>query len=706
MQETIRPPRPVDGGRQVQSSVYSLVGDRGEPVTAVTGADREWSAILPGQERTRLTNGSTKAAPPAVLGRWLEKSRFNLVAIAVAFNLVILTLTRLALLIVSWKEISPGLGDLVEIFAVGLVYDLALNSFFMIPFVLYLVVVPRRVFRWPAQRWLVYTIFLLYGYGVFFCEVAEWLFWEEFGVRFNFISVDYLIYRREVTDNIAQSYPVGLLFGSMAVATLLAALLFRGPVKRAVRAVEPFRRRAAIGAALLCLPLLSYFGVGQSLHEISGNRYQNELAANGLYQFFHAFEANELDYETFYTTLPDAEVTSRLRRLVGREDAGFTGEDPLDLRRRIPAAEDGGQHLNVILVSVESLSAKYLGYFGNDKGITPYLDELTGSSLFFTHFYATGTRTARGLESITLSVPPTPGRSLLKRPENTGLFCLGSVFQEMGYDTKFLYGGRGYFDNMNTFFSRNGYGIVDISDVPEEQISFSNAWGMADEDLFRRTMLEADRDFEQGKPFLFQVMTTSNHRPYTYPDGRIDIPSGSGRDGAVKYADYALHYLLEESKSHPWFADTIFVIVADHCAGSAGRSALPLFRYHIPLFIYAPGRLAPRKIDTLASQIDIAPTLLGLLGVPYESRFFGKDILKMAPERGRALIANYQRLGLYRGGKLAYLSPRRGIDVVDDPEGDGMPRQEIGPEDEELVHDTISYYQGASEIFDRHLHAR
>ncbi len=647
------------------------------------------------------SDGSSRA-----LSRWLGMSRFNLVAIVFVLHVVVFALTRLGLMIKSWDEISPGISGVMAIFAVGLIYDLALSSYVAIPFVLYLIAVPRSVFKWRLHRWFVYVAFLLYGYGLFFTQVAEWLFWEEFGVRFNFISVDYLIYRREVADNIAQSYPLGLFFGSMLVATVVVSLLIRGSVKKAVRADEAFGRRVAIGMLLLCLPLFAYFTVGQSLQDISDNRYENELAANGIYQFFHAFKANELNYDTFYATLPEETVALRLRRLVGSGGATFIGQDPFDLRRRIPGAKKGGRRLNIILVSVESLSAKYLDFFGNGKGITPYLDELVGDALFFTNFYATGTRTARGLESITLSVPPTPGRSLLKRPENTGLFCLGSVFQDMGYDTKFLYGGRGYFDNMNTFFSRNGYGVVDISDVPKKQISFENAWGMADEDLFRRTIIEADVDYAKGQPFFFQVMTTSNHRPYTYPEGRIDIPSGTGRSGAVKYADYALHFLLEKSRSHPWFADTVFVIVADHCAGSAGRVQLPIFRYHIPLFIYAPHHVAPRKIDTLASQIDIAPTLLGLLGLPHESRFFGRDILRMAPGEGRALIGNYQRLGLYRRGKLAYLSPKQRIDIVDDPLGTAAARQEIRPEDRELVDDTISYYQGASEIFDRHLYDR
>ena len=144
---------------------------------------------------------------------------------------------------------------------------------------------------------------------------------------------------------------------------------------------------------------------------------------------------------------------------------------------------------------------------------------------------------------------------------------------------------------------------------------------------------------------FLQLMTTSNHRPYSYPEGRIDIPSVSGRDGAVKYSDWALHDFLLRARSHPWFADTLFVVVADHTAGSAGKTALPVERYHIPLLIYGPGLVDARQVDTLASQIDVAPTLLALLNMDYGSSFFGRNILAMAAEDGRALIANYQELG-------------------------------------------------------------
>src|SRR5690606_5728385 len=211
------------------------------------------------------------------------------------------------------------------------------------------------------------------------------------------------------------------------------------------------------------------------------------------------------------------------------------------------------------------------------------------------------------------------------------------------------------------FFSGNGYRVVDQSSIPESDIHFKNAWGMADEDLYHEALRLADSDHAAGKPFLLQLMTTSNHRPYTYPDGRIDIPSGDGREGAVKYTDYAIGQFLQQARRKPWFRQTLFVFVADHTAGSAGREDLPVANYHIPLFIYAPSIVEPREFGGLASQIDLAPTLLGLLSLDYSSTFFGRNLLREDARPGRALIGNYQHLGLFDGQDLAILSPRKMI---------------------------------------------
>jgi phosphoglycerol transferase MdoB-like AlkP superfamily enzyme len=282
------------------------------------------------------------------------------------------------------------------------------------------------------------------------------------------------------------------------------------------------------------------------------------------------------------------------------------------------------------------------------------------------------------------------------------LFNLGYVFNQHGYDTAFLYGGNGYFDNMNEFYSGNGFRIIDKSELSKAEITFANAWGVSDDVIFNRTLKEADKDFAKKQPFFFQIMTTSNHRPFTYPEGKIDIPSGKGgRQGGVKFTDYAIHEFINTAKNKPWFNETVFVIVADHCGGSAGGVELPVDKYHIPFFVYAPKYIKPQSNDTLSSQIDVAPTLLSLLNFSYESWFFGHDILAMKKENGRALIANYQKLGLFKENKLAFLSVQQQVDVVLDPLGKHLA---VKPETQAaLVQETMAYYQSADTIWEHRL---
>ncbi len=608
-------------------------------------------------------------------------------------------LTRSVLLVTHLAEAEVGLLDLFRLYGVGLVYDLGFLLYAFLPLSIYLLLCPSSLWKRRWHQRMLHVLFGLIVYVMLFTAVAEWLFWDEFGVRFNFIAVDYLVYSKEVVNNILESYPIFPILSALAVLTVMIGLGSR-KLLDAVFAAQPLpKSRIWFGlAGMLAMVGISSAVLGQNFPRgIGGNAYQRELASNGPFQFFAAFRNNELDYSQFYAILPEEQVATLLRNEVREPNAKFIGSDPQDIRREIdnPGAP---RKMNVVLVTIESLSAKYLGSFGNVRGLTPNLDELRRHSLSFSNFYATGTRTDRGLEAITLSVPPTPGRSIVKRiGRETGYASLGQQFNAQGYDSVFIYGGRGYFDNMNAFFSGNGYRIVDQSSVPDSEMAFQNAWGMSDEDIYKQTVKVADADHAAGKPFFLHLMTTSNHRPYTYPAGRIDIPSGSGRDGAVKYTDHAIGQFLAQARLKPWFEQTVFIFVADHTAGSAGKEDLPVDSYHIPLFVYAPGFIQPREISTVASQIDLAPTLLGLLNFDYTSVFFGHNVLRENAAPGRALIANYQHLGLFDGSSLAILSPRRAMRRHDDALGES---HEIRSNTRDpLLQRDIAYYQGASYDF-------
>jgi phosphoglycerol transferase MdoB-like AlkP superfamily enzyme len=568
--------------------------------------------------------------------------------------LALSTLTRLALRIVSGAGAHDGVLGELRIFAVGAAYDALTFVYFAWPLVLLLWLLPRGWLALRRGKWTTEVLCFVLLAVLLFTAVAEWTFWDEFQTRFNFIAVDYLVYTTEVLGNIRQSYPVGKILAALAFVAVGVAWATRR-ARQATDDSMAFAQRSAIVGVWLLATVAGTWLVDGDMKDAGRNSYADELAGNGIYQFFSAYRNASLDYDRYYRTVPESEAVAQVRRALATPDATFLSTQGID--RRIHNARPE-RRLNVVLVSVESLSADYSGTYGNPESLTPELDALTRDSLVFTRLYASGTRTVRGLEALALSVPPTPGESIVKRPGNKGLFSLADVFNAKGYDSEFLYGGYGAFDDMNAFFAGNGYGVHDRTEIPDARIHHENVWGVADEDLYSLALDRFDRAHAAGKPFFAHLMTTSNHRPYTFPQGRGPWPQKQ-RTSAVRYTDWAIGDFVRRARTHSWFKDTVFVFTADHCAMSAGKAVLPAFRYRIPLWVYAPGHVQPGTFDGLMGQIDIAPTVLGLLGMDYDSRFYGVDVFEHAPNR--AFIGTYQLLGYLRDDRLVQLAPHRHV---------------------------------------------
>jgi phosphoglycerol transferase MdoB-like AlkP superfamily enzyme len=640
----------------------------------------------------------------------LFPSRYALINAFALLFLALSFLIRLSFLILDFTEVEHSLFSVLKIFFTGVFFDLGTVSFFYVAASLYFLFFPKRFYGSLVDRILVYfglSIGLLIIYFSFFAEIT---FWDEFQRRFNFIAVDYLIYTYEVVKNINESYPLPLLIGGMVILVTTTVWLFarKGFFKKVFSAHDGFQVKLVPFAMAILVMSFYTVSIENDSAETSENRYNNELSKAGIYSFFAAFRNNELSYTDFYKTISEKEALNKVQdQVTGPLDSLLEPED--NILRAIKGGVE--KKPNIILICVESLSANYLGIFGNENHLTPNLDSIAQAETYFSNLYATGTRTVRGMEAITLSIPPTPGRSIVKRKHNQNLFTIGEVFKEKGYSRTFFYGGDGYFDNMDKFFSGNGFDIVDRGrgflpsrdivtsrkNIEDDEVTFENAWGVCDEDIFNKVLNEADKSVEQGTPFFDFVMTTSNHKPYTYPEGKIDIPSGTSRSGAVKYTDFAIGQFLEQAKTKPWYKNTVFVIMADHCASSAGRWELDVDNYHIPAIIVNLEGGKGYKITQQCSQIDVMPTLFSLLGWNYNNNFFGRDVFSMKPEDQRAFVGNYRKLGLLKKDELMVLGDGKTANQYNwDQKNNSLSKE---PMDTAFLNETISYYQLADYLY-------
>jgi len=578
----------------------------------------------------------------------------------------------------NFSEVDKTVIHIFFTFLIGFIYDLGTVSLFVIPHAIYLLIVPKKLYGSILDKVMIHSIYSLSLFIILFSFLSEITFWDEFKSRFNFIAVDYLVYTSEVLKNINESYPLPILIGSILVLVFILILIpKRQQLFKAVfnDNTTTFKKRALNTLPIVLIAVIFALFIPNQSAEQFKNRYNNELAKSGIYSFFAAFRNNELSYTEFYNTLDSQKAFTLVENRFLKTKDSLIQPEKLGILRNIKKADTSAtlKKPNVIFICMESLGSKRLEYFGSSRNITPNLDALIDQSVFFTNLFATGTRTVRGMEAITLSIPPTPGRSIIKRKNNSNLFTVNDIFKNKGYTSSFFYGGDGYFDNMDTYFGGNGFKIVDrgskflLNDeikterinIEDSEVTFENAWGVCDEDIFSKVLKEADKSFDENTLFFDFVMTTSNHRPYTYPEGKVKIPSGQERDGAIQYADYSIGKFLEIAKEKPWFDNTVFIIMSDHCAASSGRWELDVKNYHIPAYIYNLPNQKPIKITKQCSQIDIFPTLFALLNWDYTSNLFGVNILEMQPEDERAFIGNYRKLGLLKKDSLMVLGDQK-----------------------------------------------
>jgi phosphoglycerol transferase MdoB-like AlkP superfamily enzyme len=632
----------------------------------------------------------------AVFPRWRSA------AIAVSMFWVISFLTRIAIAVHPGMADSAGRGDVLRAMAAGALLDLQAALWLAAPLVLVLTFLPRR---WLAKRGLRtgLALSLAAAFGLaLFVAAAEFFFFQEFDGRFNFVAVDYLLFPTEVVGNIWQSYHTGLVLGGIALVSAIAFAAFRkllrpgGPRRdRGIRLAVPAGYAAALALVTFALP--------GDFSRVSSDRVANELAGNGYRSFWLALRGQDAPYEGLYRTNSADVVFRRLHRLLAEPATDVTSFASGTTLRHIRSLREP-RRSNVVLVLEESLGTEFVGAFHPERreSRTPELDALIPQGTLLTRAYSTGNRTIRALEATTASLPPLPGISIVRRERSRGLFTLPELLRARGYRTLFVYGGRAVFDGMGRYMKANGVErVVELADFPKK--TFRTAWGVCDEAIFDRALAEMDAIHATGAPFYTIILTVSNHRPYLYPTGRIAAdPAEQWRGNAVRYADFALGRFIAEAHRHAFFDDTVFVLMGDHGPRVYGSAEIPMPSYEIPILFYAPKIVAPgARVATIASAMDVPPTVLGLLGVDYDSKFFGRDVLNLPPAEGRAPMTHNNEVALLDGVNLATLGLHRGAAVYRyDRKQETLAPDRDPPElTNAHVEDAIAYFDGADKLY-------
>jgi len=557
-------------------------------------------------------------------------------------GLLIFFCFRTALCIEYFNRVVDA-DNYLLLFPIGSRVDTILLCYLLLLPLLCLFLFPSKVIR--KIRFLFSLYFTLLISLFLFMEFATFPFMAEFDNRPDRIFFENIVQVKEVFSMVWQGHRVTVIIGLSVLCVMAWTVL---------RVYQGFLRSYAIPSLpqriilLIVTGLLLFFGIRSSfIHSqadvttptFSRSHLVNQLGLNSTYSLGYAYysmKVFENDPRKIYGTMESSEILRRVRTsALIPEEACTNSEIPLlhyqlsQFLRQYP--------LNLVIIMEESLDTEFVGCLGG-LPLTPNIDKLSKEGLLFTNLYCTGTRTDRCIEATISGFLPTPGTSTVKLGLSaTNFFTVAELLRRRGYLTKFIYGGRSRYDNMRAFFLNNGVQkIYDKSDCKNP--IFSGTWGVSDEDLFNK----ANEVFSShgDAPFFALILSTSNHDPYVFPDGRIELyehPKHT-RNNAVKYADYAVGKFFEMAKQERYYQNTLFLIIADHGTRLRGQDLIPIHKFHIPGLLIGPN-VTPGKFEKVASQIDMVPTLLEVMGISTTHPLIGRPLLSF-PDNipGRAIM--------------------------------------------------------------------
>ncbi len=579
----------------------------------------------------------------------------------VGINILIFTLSRLGLSVWQAERISAVDGWL-PLFLQGLRIDIvSICWLFGVPALFTVLFLHNNglgnLWRVILRVWLtVGSVFIM------FMEVATPAFIETYDFRPNRLFIEYLLYPKEVFTMLANGHLVAVI--TSLVVTLVATVAYwrlSGWATQNLR-LPSWKWRPVIALVVIAVAFVgarstfAHRGINPAMVAFSSDPLVNSLVLNSGYSVLYAAQQlkDEDKSSEQYGKMPVEEMLQIVKQSRNRPASDYISDEIPTLTKNTASYQ--GKPKNIVIVLEESFGAQFVGTLGG-KPLSPEFDKLAQEGWLFENIYATGTRSVRGIEAVTAGFTPTPARATVKLTKSqNGFFTIADLLRRQGYQTSFIYGGEKHFDNMASYFYGNGFETI-IDEKDYKNPKFVSTWGMSDEDLFDKAHETFSQLAKTDKPFFSLVFTSSNHDPFEFPDGKIELfdKEKQTRNNAAKYADYALGHFFKLAKSSDYWKDTIFLVIADHDSRVAGESLVPIRYFQIPALILGEG-IEVKRDNRLVSQIDMPTTLLSLAGVSGNYPMIGYDLTQDV-NPNRAFMQYDQTQAMMKGTDVIILQP-------------------------------------------------
>ncbi|MFZ1703026.1 MAG: sulfatase-like hydrolase/transferase [Saprospiraceae bacterium] len=383
---------------------------------------------------------------------------------------------------------------------------------------------------------------------------------------------------------------------------------------------------------ILCLGLI-FLGIRGRIDEkspirvgtafFSNNAFLNQLGLNPNFTLIRSYLDRKDEKNKPIMLMDDSTAIIKVKAYLNIDQQ--ISNSPI--ARMVMGDSSPHQKHNVVLIIMEGVSAQYLQRHGSGKILLPFLDSLTNEGLYFENNYSAGIHTHNGIFSTLFSFPALFHKHAMKESNLIRYNGMASTLKKSGYTTSFFIPHDGQFDNVEGFLRANEFDYVySKDDYPSSQVK--TTLGVPDDIMFSFSLPILQKLSQNNDPFFATFMTASNHGPFYIPE--YFKPNHSEiKDQIIEYSDWSLRMFFKKASKQWWYKNTIFVITSDHGSPMDGTYSMPLSYNHTPLLFYNPGLLGQSKnVDNMAGQIDIFPTVMGILNLPYVNNTLGSDLLK------------------------------------------------------------------------------